>query len=85
MAFDDLWIPGVRKAASFVLKNKPYKLVSSPSTGSTPAWRRMLRIGRRILQNPLGRDWVLKFVPQNVALFEKMAAADRGWKLDRAF
>ena len=85
VAFDDLWIPGVRKVASFVLKNKPYKLVGPPATRSTPAWRRILRTGRRILQNPLGRDWALKFVPQNVALLKKMADDGRGWKFDRAF
>ncbi len=85
VAFDDLWMPGVRKVASFVLKNKPYKLVCPPSTRSMPVWRRMLRTGRRILQNPLGRDWALKFVPQNVALFKKMANDSRGWKFHRAF
>ncbi len=85
MAFDDLWIPGVRKVASFVLKNKPYKLVRLPSKHTTPTWRRVLTTGRRIVQNPLGRDWALKFVPQNVALFKKEAADGRTWQFDRAF
>ena len=26
VAFDDLWMPAVRKVVSFVLKNKPYQL-----------------------------------------------------------
>ena len=85
VAFDDLWIPGVRKVASFVLKNKPYKLVRLPSKHTTPTWRRVLTTGRRIVQNPLGRDWALKFVPQNVALFKKEAADNRRWQFDRAF
>ncbi len=85
VAFDDLWIPGVRKVASFVLKNKPYKLVRLPSKHTTPTWRRVLTTGRRIVQNPLGRDWALKFVPQNVALFKKEAADSRRWQFDRAF
>jgi len=85
VAFDDLWIPGVRKVASFVLKNKPYKLVRSPSQQTTPTWRRVMRTGRRIVQNPLGRDWALKFVPQNTAVFKKEGADSRKWQFDRAF
>jgi len=83
VAFDDLWMPGVRKVASFVLKNKPYKLVRLPSTRST--WNRILRTGRRILQNPLGRDWALKFVPENLAVFKKTDNDNRDWKSHRAF
>lgn len=85
VAFDDLWIPAVRRVASFVLKNKPYKLVRPSSKRRTPTWRRVLRTGRRIAQNPLGRDWALKFVPQNVALLKKVASERRGWKHQRAF
>ena len=42
-------------------------------------------MGRRILQNPLGRDWALKFVPVNIAVFKKMSADQNVWKRDRAF
>ena len=85
VAIDDLWIPGVRKVASFVLQNKPYKLVRPPSKRTTPMWRRVVRTGRRIVQNPLGRDWSLKFVPENVALFKKEAADSRGLQFHRPF
>jgi predicted O-methyltransferase YrrM len=85
VAIDDLWIPGVRKVASFVLQNKPYKLVRPPLQRTTPMWRRVLRTGRRIVQNPLGRDWSLKFVPENVALFKKEAADSRGLHFHRPF
>lgn len=85
IAFDDLWIPAVRKVVSFVLKNTPYKLVRPSSKRKTPTWGRVLRIGRRIVQNPLGRDWALKFVPQNVAVLKKVSADRRGWSHHRAF
>jgi len=85
IAFDDLWIPSVRKVVSFVLKNTPYKLIRPSSKRNTPTSRRILRIGQRIVQNPLGRDWALKFVPQNVAVLKKMAADRQGWSHHRAF
>lgn len=85
VAFDDLWMAGVRKVASFVLRNRSYELVRPPSTRSAPAWKRMLRAGRRILQNPLGRDRALKLVPQNVAFLKKLADDSRDWNYHRAF
>jgi predicted O-methyltransferase YrrM len=85
VAFDDLWIPAVRSVVSFVLKNTPYKLVRPVSKRTTPTGRSALRIGRRIVQNPLGRDWALKFVPQNVALLQKVGADRRTWQYHRAF
>jgi predicted O-methyltransferase YrrM len=85
IALDDLWIPSVRKVASFILKNMPYELVRPPSTRKTPAWKWGLRVGRRILQNPLGRDWALKCVPENIAVFKKISADQKAWRHDRAF
>ncbi|HET9062891.1 MAG TPA: class I SAM-dependent methyltransferase [Candidatus Binatia bacterium] len=85
VAFDDIWMSGVRKAASFVTTNKPYRLVRAPATARTPTSTRMLRLGRRILQNPFGRDWALKLVPQNVAIFEKTAKDSRVWDFHRTF
>lgn len=85
LVFDDLWMPGVRKVASFVLRNRSYLLVPPPSKPATPSWKRVLRTGRRILQNPFGRDWTLKFVPQNMAVFRKVAEDSRGWEFHRAF
>ena len=85
IAFDDLWMPGIRKVVSFVLKNKPYKLIRSPSKYPTPKWEYLLRTEQRILQNPIGRDWVIKFIPKNVAFFEKVADDSRDWKFHRPF
>lgn len=85
VAIDDLWMPAVRKVASFILKNKPYRLVSLPSMRSGPVMRKALRIGRRIIQNPLGPDWRLKLVPRNVAIFQRVGDDDRDWDFHRAF
>lgn len=85
VAFDDLWLPAVRKAVSFVLRNKPYRLVRVPASHRTPMWMRAARVGRRLVQAPLARDWRLKFVPQNVAFLQKMTADTRGWQFHRAF
>jgi predicted O-methyltransferase YrrM len=85
VCFDDLWIPAVRKVVSFVLKNKPYKLVGSPLRRNTPVLTRLLRLGRRIAQNPMGRDWALKFVPQNVVVLQKVDLDRREWPRQRPF
>lgn len=85
VAFDDLWLPAVRKAVSFILRNKPYTLVSVPSRRPAPMWKRTARIGRRFLQAPFERDWRIKCVAQNVAFLRKTAADTRGWQFHRAF
>ena len=85
VAFDDVWLPGVRKAISFVLKNKPYELVRLPSRYPAPLWTRALRIGRRIAQDPLERSWALKRVPSNLAVLKKVGIDRRRWDCHRAF
>ena len=85
VAFDDLWIASVRKVVSYVLKNTPYKLVPPASRQTIPFGKRALRMGRRVLQNPLGRDWALKVVPQNVAILQKVGEGPRSWVDHRAF
>jgi predicted O-methyltransferase YrrM len=85
VAIDDLWMPGIRKVVSFVLNNKPYKLVGMPSRYPAPFWKRVFRIGRRVAQNPLGRDWRLNFLPNNVAVLKKITADERIWCFHRAF
>lgn len=85
VAFDDLWMPGVRKVVSFVLKNAPYKLTLPPSAPNVPMGKRLGRAARRMAQNPLGLDWKLKCVPHNIAFLEKVASDTRGWRFHRAF
>lgn len=85
VAFDDMWLPAVRKVVSFVLRNKPYKLVRTTSRYPAPLWKRTLRIGRRAVQDPMQRGWRLKFVPQNIAVLQKTAADTRTWDFHRSF
>ena len=85
VAFDDLWIASVRKVVSYVLKNTPYKLVRPASQQTTPLRQRILRMGRRVVQNPLGRDWALKVVPQNVAILQKVGEDTKRFFDHRAF
>lgn len=85
VVFDDPWMPSVRKVASFALKNTGYQLVHPTTQRRTPPWKRVLRTGRRIMQNPFGRDWALKCVPQNMALLKKLAVERAGRQHHRAF
>jgi predicted O-methyltransferase YrrM len=85
VAFDDLWMPSVRKVVSFVLSNKPYRLVQRESRYPAPLWKRTVRIGRRAIQDPVGRGWRVKFVPHNVAFLEKTGEDTRDWKFHRSF
>jgi predicted O-methyltransferase YrrM len=85
LVFDDLWMPSVRKAISFVLRNRNYRIIKPSNRVKPPFFLRILRIGRRILQNPFGRDWRLKFIPQNVIILQKVDNDDRHWTHHRNF
>jgi predicted O-methyltransferase YrrM len=84
VAFDDLWLPAVRKVISYALRNRPYRRVPGLSTRPRP-WNRLLATGRRIAQNPLDRDWALKLAPGNVAFLRKAGDEVRDWRSHRAF
>jgi predicted O-methyltransferase YrrM len=85
VAFDDLWLPAVRKVVSFVLRNKAYTLVRVSSTHPAPMWKQAIRIGRRLVQDPFGPGWRAKLLPQNVAFLRKVADDSRGWQFHRRF
>ena len=85
LAIDDIWMLGVRKVASFVDKNKPYQLMRPSTTVKTPLGLWGLRLGRRFLQNPFGKDWKLKLIPDNIAFFKKLEADRREWNFHQEF
>jgi predicted O-methyltransferase YrrM len=85
VAFDDLRMPGVRKAISFILRNMPYTLARLPQKRYEPVWVRAGRMGRRIMQNPFGRDWRLKLLPDKMAILRKVSEDGRKWDFHRAF
>lgn len=86
IAFDDLWMPGVRKAVNFALRNRGYRLADLPSAGvSPPRWKRAARVGRRFLQAPFERDWAIKMLPGNIGVLRKTGNFNRTWDFHRSF
>ena len=85
VAFDDLWMPAVRKAVSFVLRNKPYELVQLPSSRPAPLWKRAARVGRRFAQRPFERGVAVKLQQQNIAILRKTGEDTRVWSFHRTF
>ena len=84
IAFDDVWMPSVRKVISFVLKNRAYKLIAIDTKPSFT--KRIARISSRFLQNPLElSDARLKLIPENVLLLQKTGEDDRAWDFHRHF
>jgi len=51
--FDDCWMPAVRKACSFILRNRRYALAPEFLRPPASLWHRGLRLIRSFVQNPL--------------------------------
>lgn len=85
VAFDDLWMPAVRKIISYVLSNRSYELIRMPAPRYASTWHRAVVIGRRFLQDPLGRDVAVKLIPTNVCVVRKLAEDNRPWDFHRRF
>jgi predicted O-methyltransferase YrrM len=69
LVLDDMWLPQIRKLVSYILRNRSYKAVSYPC--SLAFWRRILRFGRRFVQNPWELDYHLKMSPHNIFILQK--------------
>ena len=85
IVFDDLWMPAVRKAVSFVLRNRAYQLIEPGWLPSIGLKERFLRGARRIVQEPFARDWKLKMIPHNIAVLQKKNTDRRDWAYHRTF
>lgn len=85
IVFDDLWMPAVRKAVSFVLRNRAYELIQPGWLPTIGFKERFLRGARRIVQAPFARDWKLKMIPHNLAVLQKQGADRRDWTHHRSF
>jgi predicted O-methyltransferase YrrM len=84
VAFDDLWMPAIRRVISFVLTNRKYRKRSSRSDWSVP--RYLAALSRRVVQHPLERDHGgVRLIRGNVCLLEKLADDDRPWAFHKAF
>ncbi|HVF90096.1 MAG TPA: class I SAM-dependent methyltransferase [Blastocatellia bacterium] len=79
VAFDDIGLPSVRKAVSFILRNRAYE-IERPKRAGRGLVRSAMSTARRVGQEPLGRDWALKLMPGNVCVLRKTADDDRHWK-----
>lgn len=79
VAFDDLWLPGVRRAVNFILRNRAYELVPISSRAAPKWWLHAARAARRFLQDPVGRDWPLLADPYNTCILRKLRDDQRIW------
>ena len=75
---DDLWMPGVRRAAAFFLSNRAYTLLKVPAPAEGIG-RRVGRAARRLGQRPFLGHLPLKLRPGNLAFLRKDAEDGRRW------
>jgi predicted O-methyltransferase YrrM len=85
VVLDDLWLPAIRRAVSFVLAERNYALERVRSDVRRPLWRTVASTGLRALQDPLGLDWRVITVPQNIAVLRKTGEDTRTWQMRLAF
>ncbi|GFE70454.1 class I SAM-dependent methyltransferase [Chroococcus sp. FPU101] len=84
IAFDDIWMPSVRKVVSFVLRNRSYELI--PVKIETKISTQLGIITKRFLQNPFEiNDLKVKLIPNNVCLVKKISDDKRPWDFHRSF
>jgi predicted O-methyltransferase YrrM len=87
VVFDDIWMPGIRKALYFILRNRMYELVKNPTSSSRQ--KRAGRFMKRFFQNPLEKNYDgIKFLPDNICVLKKIAdesGDNRPWDFYRSF
>lgn len=77
IAFDDLWMPSIRKVVSFILRNRNYNLVRDLPGDGVKGWRSAGAIAKRFIQTPFTRDFAIKLIPGNVCVLKKLADENR--------
>ena len=85
IVFDDLWMPSIRKVIAFALRNKNYEMLSARPSPPAPLWKRLARVGRKLLQDPIGPHWKLKLQRLNIAVLRKTSDDARAWDHYRNF
>jgi len=81
--FDDLWMPSIRKAVSFVLKNRAYKIL--PIKAKSNLKRRVERTAARIVQTQFDWESGVKWSRENICILQKQAKDKREWDFFRNF
>ena len=83
IVFDDIWMPSIRKAVSFVLKNRAYKIIPLKAKSN---WKQQIgRIGTRVLQTQLSWESGLKWSRENICIVQKQNDDKRKWDFYRDF
>lgn len=84
VAFDDLWMPAVRRVISFVVSNLDYEVV--PVKSQVGLTTRFSRAARRYLQEPFSKDAAgTRLMASNVCLLRKRSDSNREWDFHRDF
>ncbi|MBW4634659.1 MAG: class I SAM-dependent methyltransferase [Iphinoe sp. HA4291-MV1] len=84
VVFDDIWMPGVRKVVSYVLRNRDYELVKIDM--KTSIWKGLAKSTKRFLQNPLEQDYGrIRFIFSNICVLRKISEDNRNWDYHRSF
>lgn len=88
---DDVWMPAVRKACGFVLRNRRYALAPEFLRSPATLWSRSLRLLRSFVQNPLDAyslTATARLLAKGFATYcimRKVAEDDRPWNHYRSF
>ncbi|MDJ0618155.1 MAG: class I SAM-dependent methyltransferase [Calothrix sp. MO_192.B10] len=87
IAFDDIWMPGIRKVLYFILRNRMYEIVKIRPRSNLR--KRIQRYIKRWIQNPLERDSQgIKLLPDNICVIKKIAeesSENRPWNFFKQF
>ena len=86
IAIDDLFLHATKKVIGFALANMSYELTLNPierinvlGPQTVSISRKVLRKGRRFIQNHLRPEWAMNFAPEDVALLKKLDETERDW------
>lgn len=84
VVFDDIWMPGIRKVVSYILRNRDYELTKVDTKASI--WNGLAKSTKRFLQNPLEREYGgIKFIFNNICVLKKISEDNRHWDYHRSF
>ena len=85
LVFDDIWMPGIRRVITFVLRNRAYKLERGVLKRQADRWTHARMLAKRFSEKPFGRDTAIKLLPGNICVLRKLADDDRVWNHYREF
>lgn len=84
IVFDDIWMPGVRRVASFAVTNLNYEVLEAPCGDPLPI--RAGRVLRRFVQEPLRGDYAgIWRIGAKICLLRKRQRETRLWDYHQAF